>query len=86
MSFKITLIIKNNTILNFFLISISIKKEIYELLVPPDAGDLLAWLYREGEVLARLEQEDGSLQIQLRLPHEKAAHLSRRAPQARKLS
>ena len=67
-------------------LKLSIKKEIYELLVPPDAGDLLAWLYREGEVLARLEQEDGSLQIQLRLPHEKAAHLSRRAPQARKLS
>ena len=67
-------------------LKLSIKKEIYELLVPPDAGDLLAWLYREGEVLARLEQEDGSLQIQLRLPHEKAAHLSRRAPQARKIS
>jgi GTP-binding protein HflX len=67
-------------------LKLSIKKEIYEILVPPDAGDLLAWLYREGEVLARLEQEDGSLQIQLRLPHEKAAHLSRRAPQARKLS
>lgn len=63
-------------------LKLSLKKEIYELIVPADAGDLLAWLYREGEVLSRLEKEDGALQIKLRLPHEKAAHLARRAPQA----
>ena len=54
-------------------------------MVPADAGDLLAWLYREGEVLERLVQEDGSLEIHLRLPQEKAAHLARRAPQAYRL-
>jgi len=75
-----------NHLLQTIELKLSIKKEIYELIVPADAGDLLAWLYREGEVLARIEQEDGALQIKLRLPQEKAAHLSRRAPQARKLS
>ena len=66
-------------------IKLSIKKQIYHIMVPADAGDLLAWLYREGEVLERLVQEDGSLEIHLRLPQEKAAHLARRAPQAYRL-
>ena len=66
-------------------LKLSIKKEIYEIMVPADAGDLLAWLYREGEVLERLAQEDGCLRVQLRLPQEKAAHLARRAPQARRV-
>ena len=75
-----------NHLLQTIELKLSIKKEIYELIVPADAGGLLAWLYREGEVLARLEQEDGALHIKLRLPQEKATHLSRRAPQARKIS
>ena len=66
-------------------LKLSIKKVIYEVIIPAHAGDLLAWLYREGEVLQRVEQEDGSLAIQVRLPQEKAAHLARRAPQARRL-
>ena len=66
-------------------IKLSNKKELYEIEVPAEAGELLAWLYREGEVLQREELEGGNLRMKVRMAKEKAAHLARRAPQSKKI-
>jgi GTPase len=70
-----------NQLLEIIEIKLSSKKEIYELKVPSAAGEFLAWLYREGEVLQRTDLDDGTLKIKLRLPIEKTAHLERRLTQ-----
>ena len=75
----------NEQLLEEIQLKLSNKKELYEIMVPAEAGDLLAWLYREGEVLARDDQEDGIVKIRLRMAKEKAAHLARRAPNAQRL-
>ena len=66
-------------------LKISNKKELYEIEVPAEAGELLAWLYREGEVLQREELEGGNLRMKVRMAKEKAAHLARRAPQSKRI-
>ena len=67
-------------------LKLSIKKDIYEITIAPEAGDLLAWLYREGEVLSRQTQEDGSMRVSVRITQEKASHLTRRFASAQKIT
>jgi GTP-binding protein HflX len=67
-------------------LKLSNKKELYEVTIPATAGDVLAWLYREGEVLNRVDGEEGAIQITVRMAKEKAAHLARRAPNAHRIS
>ncbi len=48
------------------------------LKLPAEEGEKLAWLYRHGSVISQ-EEEEGSLQIRVRLTHENAARWAKMA-------
>jgi GTP-binding protein HflX len=52
--------------------------EEFEVVLDPAAGDDLAWLYRQGEVLERGEAGDESLHLRVRMPADKVPLAERR--------
>ncbi|MFM9975319.1 MAG: GTPase HflX [Beijerinckiaceae bacterium] len=61
---------------------ISIGREIYRIDVTATDGEGLSWLYGLGEVLRRMQADNGDLTIVLRIPKAKSGQLLRRFPQA----
>jgi GTP-binding protein HflX len=65
---------------------LSADRGLYQLVLTPQDGAILAWIYREGEVLERRDEDTGDISLQVRLPLEKEGLLLRRVPHAKKLS
>ena len=65
---------------------LSADRGLYQLVLTPQDGAILAWIYREGEVLERRDEDDGHISLQVRLPLEKEGLMLRRVPDAKKLS
>ena len=65
---------------------LSADRGLYQLILTPQDGAILAWIYREGEVLERRDEDNGEISLHVRLPLEKEGLLLRRVPEAKKLS
>ena len=65
---------------------LSADRGLYQLVLSPQDGAILAWIYREGEVMERRDEDNGDISLQVRLPLEKEGLLLRRVPEAKKLS
>lgn len=57
-----------------------------ETRVPPGDGEALAWLYQNGRVTARSDQEDGSVRLLVRLDDQALGRFERLFPEARLLN
>ena len=54
-----------------------------ETRLPPGDGEALAWLYQNGRVTARSDQEDGSVRLLVRLDEQALGRFERLFPEAR---
>ena len=52
--------------------------DLYEVRIDATAGDDLAWLYRRGEVLERLDDPDGAVRLKVRMPLERVEQAASR--------
>ena len=64
---------------------LAVERPVYHLVLEPEDGSGLNWLYEEAEVLDRRADEDGHLQLAVRLAPEKEPRLLRRWPSARRM-
>jgi GTPase len=58
------------------------RRPVYTLRLEPGDGRSLAWLHANGEILARKDDEDGTLALTVRLPPEREGVFGARFPQA----
>jgi len=58
------------------------ERRLLHVVVPAEDGAGLAWLYENGEVLARKASRDGSLAIDIRVGPERVERVLRRFPDA----
>ncbi len=61
---------------------IAAGRRMLEIVVPPEDGAGLAWLYENGEVLRRIDRRDGGVVIHLRVGPERVERVMRRFPGA----
>ena len=61
---------------------LSASRRRVELVVRPEEGDLLAWLYARGGVVTRADQDDGTIRIGAVLGPEDMGRLDRRLARA----
>jgi GTPase len=54
-----------------------------ELMLDASDGEGLAWLYRQGDVLARADTEEGGITLRLRVTEQRKARVEARFPDAR---
>jgi len=54
-----------------------------DLVLPSDDGEALAWLYRHGRVVERREQENGELELSVRLDAQALGRFERQFPEIR---
>ena len=59
-------------------------RSVFSVLVEPTDGQGLHWLYENGEVMSRSQQDGGSLEIVVRLAPEKIERLVKRFPDAQR--
>ena len=59
-------------------------RSVFSVLVEPTDGQGLHWLYENGEVMSRSQQDGGSLEIVVRLAPEKIERLVQRFPDAQR--
>ncbi len=57
-----------------------------ELRIPPGDGEALAWLYQNGRVTARSDQDDGAVRMLVRLDDQALGRFERLFPEARLLN
>jgi GTP-binding protein HflX len=62
---------------------LALERTQLALTVDPSDGKGLAWLYKNSEVLARHDQNDGSVFLEVRVAPERAEQVYRRFPNAR---
>lgn len=65
---------------------LSADRARFELVLTPQDGAALAWIYREGEVLERADMDNGDIHLIVRLPVEKEQLLLRRVAEVKKLT
>lgn len=65
--------------------ALSAKRETVDLVLGPEQGALLSWLYRRGTVLARETQADGSVHLRASLSREDLSRLGNRLRGAQRL-
>lgn len=56
------------------------------MILPPEDGAALHWLYENAEVLDRREEESGTLHLAIRIAPEKEPRFLNRFPGARRLN
>lgn len=61
---------------------IALARPVYALDLPAGDGKSLAWLHDNAEILHRVDREDGSLALTVRLPPERAGSFTARFPAA----
>lgn len=61
---------------------IALARPVYALDLPAGDGKSLAWLHDNAEILHRVDREDGSLALTVRLPPERAGSFTARFPTA----
>ena len=62
---------------------ISRGRSLVQLALPPQDGANLHWIYENAEILSRTEDDEGVLQMTLRVAPERLDHLIRRFPASR---
>ena len=58
---------------------------IYHVIVEPQAGDVLNWLYEEAEILDRRSDDEGRILLAVRIAEAKQPRLLRRFPGAKRI-
>jgi GTP-binding protein HflX len=63
-------------------VRIARSRPVYRLVLVPGDGKSLAWLHANGEILERVDAEDGALSLVVRLPPEREGAFGARFPEA----